>query len=219
MNRIHRTFGDVSKNNFNFVELRAERRTGRILGCTACCSSASELVNSMGIAITNRLTTTDIARSIHSYPSDGYLLHRIAMSMAFSSIWGLLEASGLVGNWLAIVGRRITNIFYNIKRALFHLLPTQRKKLRLEQKWFATGSYTPLIIRDNDNTSSHGKNETEECPTSRSAFNQIRIISYLEHYLNIEKAGASPLLYSPVFRETNIKFQQWLDKRPLLSVK
>jgi Pyridine nucleotide-disulphide oxidoreductase, dimerisation domain len=77
-----------------FVELRADRQ-GRIVGCTAFGPAAAELTNSMGIAIENMLTVYDIARAPHGYPSHGYLLYRLALSMALSTTFGVLDAFGL----------------------------------------------------------------------------------------------------------------------------
>ncbi|KAL7564153.1 hypothetical protein ACA910_021128 [Epithemia clementina (nom. ined.)] len=92
--------------NFSFLELRAVKGSGRILGLTCCGPAAAEMANSIGMAITNRLTVRDVARSVHSYPSHGYLLHRAALSMALSDAWGLLEAcGGPVARFLAGIGR------------------------------------------------------------------------------------------------------------------
>lgn len=55
-----------------FVEIRATKFYGRILGFTGCGPTASELANEMSLAIVNGLTVRDIAKSLHSYPSHGY---------------------------------------------------------------------------------------------------------------------------------------------------
>lgn len=94
-----------------FVEIRATKVDGRILGMTACGPTASELANEMSVAIQNRLTVRDIAKSLHSYPSHGYLLHRAALSLALQSIWGSLEACGPLGEFLARPGRIMSKIF------------------------------------------------------------------------------------------------------------
>ena len=94
--------------SFSFLELRAAKISGRILGLTCCGPAAAEMANSMGMAITNGLTVRDVARSIHSYPSHGYLLHRAALSMALSNSWGLLEScGGPAARVLAWLGRTI----------------------------------------------------------------------------------------------------------------
>lgn len=63
-----------------FVELRATKIGGKVLGMTACSAAAAELGNEGGLVITSGLTVRDMACAIHSYPSYGYLLHRIALS-------------------------------------------------------------------------------------------------------------------------------------------
>jgi hypothetical protein len=120
-----------------FVELRAARN-GRILGCTACGPAAAELANSMGMAITNRLTVRDVAQSIHSYPSHGYLLHRIALSMALSDVQGLLSTCGplgeTVGSLVGFVGSA-PGLVRSVVR-----LPMQRRKMKERREWEALGS-------------------------------------------------------------------------------
>ncbi|KAL3903678.1 MAG: hypothetical protein SGILL_010355, partial [Bacillariaceae sp.] len=75
-----------------FVEIRATKVDGKVLGMTACGPVASELANEVSVVIENGLTVRDIARSLHSYPSHGYLLHRVALSLTLGNIWGSLEA-------------------------------------------------------------------------------------------------------------------------------
>ena len=75
-----------------FVELRTTKIYGKILGMTACGPSASELANEMSLAIVSGLTARDIAKSLHSYPSHGYLMYRAALALTMSSVWGSLEA-------------------------------------------------------------------------------------------------------------------------------
>jgi hypothetical protein len=105
-------------NKVGFVELRVTKVDGRVLGFTACGPSASELVNEMSVVIQNRMTVRQIARSLHSYPSYGYLLHRAALSLALQDIWGTLEACGPVGSSLARVGRLVTKVWLWIQRRL-----------------------------------------------------------------------------------------------------
>jgi len=104
--------------SLSFLELRAEKGGGRVLGLTCCGPAAAELANAVGIAITNKLTVRDLARSLHSYPSYGYLLHRIALSMALSDMWGLLEVCGPVGRFLAIIGRAMQSFLRSFCRVL-----------------------------------------------------------------------------------------------------
>lgn len=55
----------------NFVELRAEKISGRILGVSACGPAAAEVCNECCLALVKGLTVRDIARTLHSYPSHG----------------------------------------------------------------------------------------------------------------------------------------------------
>lgn len=89
-----------------FVELRVSLN-GSILGATVCSPAASEIINEIGVALVNKLTVRDIARSIHAYPSYGYLMHRAALSLAMSDIWGVLDAFGPVLKVLGKVGRTV----------------------------------------------------------------------------------------------------------------
>jgi pyruvate/2-oxoglutarate dehydrogenase complex dihydrolipoamide dehydrogenase (E3) component len=97
-----------------FVEIRATKVDGRVLGMTACGPSASEVANEMCVVIENCLTVRDIAKSLHSYPSHGYLMHRVALSMALSNIWGTLEACGPLGGLLARPGRFVSKLIRSL---------------------------------------------------------------------------------------------------------
>ncbi len=90
-----------------FVELRVSIPKGEILGATICSPAASEIINEIGLAMVNKLTCRDIAKSIHAYPSYGYLMHRAALSLAMSDVWGLLAACGPIGRVAGSIGRNI----------------------------------------------------------------------------------------------------------------
>ena len=96
--------------SIGFVEIRATKVSGRILGVTACGPTASEIANEMSVVINNRLTVRHVAKSLHSYPSYGYLVHRVALSMALNNIWGLLEACGPIGGLIAHPGRFVSKL-------------------------------------------------------------------------------------------------------------
>lgn len=100
-----------------FVEIRATKIYGKILGFTGCGPSASELANEMGFAIVNGLTVRDIAKSLHSYPSHGYLMYRAALALTMSSPFGQLEALGPVGGIIANVGRFVSSVVSTMKKA------------------------------------------------------------------------------------------------------
>lgn len=88
-----------------FVELRVSHPHGKILGATVVSPAASEIINEIGVALSSNLKVTDIARAIHSYPSYGYLLHRVSLSLAMSTTYGLLAACGPFGRLLGWVWR------------------------------------------------------------------------------------------------------------------
>jgi Pyridine nucleotide-disulphide oxidoreductase, dimerisation domain len=149
-----------------FVELRAQRN-GRILGCTACGPASAEICNSIGIAITNRLTVSDVALAAHSYPSHGYLMYRVALSMALGRIWGLLDACGPIGRSCSSIGRRLESFTLLLRRAC--RLPGRRDQARRHRQWQSEGATRALIVRDVD---------------SGLDGNALRWISYLELWQN-----------------------------------
>lgn len=99
-----------TKEDVGFLELRATKVDGKLLGMTACGPAASELANEMSVVLENGLTAMDIARSLHSYPSYGYILHRVALAIALGNIWGLLDATGTIGKCVAWLGRKLSKL-------------------------------------------------------------------------------------------------------------
>jgi len=128
----------------NFVELRTERISGRILGASACGPAAAETINEVCLALVNRLTVRDMARTLHSYPSHGYLLYRISMALATQSIPGLLAGCGVVGRILSAQIRCVMRII-----SVFNLrwLPRRRRALRRLFKWQALGSAKSMVMK------------------------------------------------------------------------
>ena len=121
----------------NFVELRAQTISGRILGISACGPAAAELANEVGLAIRSKLTVRELARSIHSYPSHGYLLYRLALSMALSSTIGFLDTLGpicrVVGRLYGFVSRIVVSLHPT------RVLPWMRRRRRNRRLWEAVG--------------------------------------------------------------------------------
>jgi len=103
-----------SSANDGFVELRVSIPKGEILGATICSPASPEIINEIGVAIVNKLTCRDIAKSIHVYPSYGYLMHRAALSLAMGDVWGLLAACGPIGRVAGSIGRNIQGSFQKI---------------------------------------------------------------------------------------------------------
>ena len=129
----------------NFIELRSDKISGRILGVSACGPSASEICNEVCLALVNRLTVRDIARTLHSYPSHGYQLYRISMAMATRKISGLLAGCGLFGRFLGLQIRALTKI-----AAIFKLgwLPWKRRAVKKLSRWHATGARSVIVSRN-----------------------------------------------------------------------
>ena len=117
-----------------FVEIRATKVHGRILGFTACGPSASDLANEMSLAIASGLTVRDIAKSLHSYPSHGYLMYRAALALTMRSIWGSLEALGPVGGVLANIGRLVSSTVAKVNKIIRYMRRLPKTSASSENK-------------------------------------------------------------------------------------
>jgi len=106
----------LERSTLGFVELRVSIPHGHVLGATVCSPAAAEIINELGLAMSNKLTVRDIARSLHAYPSHGYLMYRAALSLAVNDIWGALAACGSVGKIISAVGRTISYRLSNKRR-------------------------------------------------------------------------------------------------------
>jgi len=101
-----------------FVTLRTSR-SGCILGCTAVGPGAAEMANSVGMAITNGISVRGLARSIHHYPSHGYLLYRAALSLALSDTQGMLAICGRLGRVVGLLWGSIAKVLLLLRRCLY----------------------------------------------------------------------------------------------------
>jgi len=126
----------IERSADGFVELRISISRGRILGATVCSPAASEIVNELGVAMMNKLTCRDIAKCIHVYPSYGYLMHRVALSLAMNDVWGILAACGPFGKSAGFIGRNVQAFF----RKEFFL----RKNKKYLHNWEAAGTQNEL---------------------------------------------------------------------------
>lgn len=179
------------RSTVSFVELRCRSFDGRILGFTACGPTASELANEMCVAIQNELSVLDISRALHSYPSHGYLLHRVALALAFSSIWGNLEACGPVGGFAAGIGRFTTASWLRARNFL------RRKSRKRKHDWEAIGA--SKIFFDVDEQATEGR---------------LRLDSYLESRKPTRTTAEKNVVFTEgnVFLASNINndFGDWL---------
>ena len=153
-----------------FIELRATKIGGKVLGMTACGPAAAELANEVGLVITSGLTVRDLARSIHSYPSHGYLMHRIALALATSNVWGLLSACGPVGKLLGSLGRVLWCMSLSIKPSKL----VGKKTAKRTREWEAEGAKKAILIGDSNGLVQKGDMD----------FGKVQLLSYLEVYKN-----------------------------------
>lgn len=201
-----------------FVELRATKVDGRILGFTACGLGASELANEMAVVIGNRLTAQDVAKSLHSYPSFGYLLHRAALSLAFTSIWGLLEACGPVGALLASPGRWVSTFLHRV-----HTMVKQFFDRSGLTEWQAEGASKGILQRMASRAGDHAREGRSSTATSPS---KSRIVSFLDagdyvEHLSIGRLEGSNQNSCDVHkRESDMNlddFKSWVARGPAPS--
>ena len=130
----------------SFVELRAEKITGRILGASACGPASAEIINEVCLALCNRLTVRDMARTLHAYPSHGYLLYRTSMALATQTTSGLLAGCGTVGRMLGAQIRMLARIVSFLK---CQWLPWRKQNSQKLSEWQAHGSAKILVMESN----------------------------------------------------------------------
>jgi len=128
----------------NFVELRAEKISGRLLGASACGPAAAEIINEVCLALVNRLTVRQIARTLHAYPSHGYLLYRISTALAMQKISGLLAGCGVFGRFL---GAQLRNFARVVTIFKFKWLPWKKQSMLKLSRWQAKGSSNALVLQ------------------------------------------------------------------------
>jgi pyruvate/2-oxoglutarate dehydrogenase complex dihydrolipoamide dehydrogenase (E3) component len=164
----------MERQTIGFVEIRSTKVDGKILGFTGCGPAAAELNNEMSVAIVNGLTVRDIARSLHSYPSHGYLIYRVALALTLRNVWGLLEACGPVGGILANIGRLGSKAL----RAPLSVSRRGGKHSRLRD-WEAQGEQSSSIAHQQMPNDSDDRAASVIVPEE-----DFQIISYLDHYIN-----------------------------------
>ncbi|KAL7529054.1 hypothetical protein ACHAWF_002823 [Thalassiosira exigua] len=131
----------------NFIELRVEKINGRLLGVSACGPAAAETTNEVCLALVNRLTIRDISRTLHSYPSHGYLLYRISMALATKNISGLLAGCGRFGR---LIGAQLRLLSKTTTLFNFEWLPWKAKALRKLFRWQAVGASKALVLESEE---------------------------------------------------------------------
>jgi pyruvate/2-oxoglutarate dehydrogenase complex dihydrolipoamide dehydrogenase (E3) component len=190
------------RNTIGFVEIRAAKVTGKILGFTGCGPVASELANEMSLAIQNGLTALDVTRSLHSYPSHGYLMHRVALALAFSNMWGQIEALGHIGRVVATAGRLVNRVYTPLR------LMKKRRELTLLREWEANGVREGILCPED-----FGR---EEYPETEIANNVgPKVVSFMDVYNRLGAENASGISEDPLFRTASTSeiklLKDWLS--------
>ena len=173
----------IERSADGFVELRQSLQ-GRILGATVCSPSASEIINELSVVMANKMTSRDIAKSIHVYPSYGYLMHRVALSLAMSDIWGVLAACGPIGRTVGGIGRRIR---------------FRKKKSAKRRAWEAVGTDNELDY--------HGSSQS----MSISYLEASKDASFCE---SVRRNTSGVAISERSDKEVLLDFIKWLDSKP-----
>lgn len=127
----------IQRKPIGFTELRVRRN--QILGATVCSPAAAEAINEVAVALNAGLSCDDLARTLHCYPSYGYPLQRIALSISLSSVWGLLASCGKFGSFLGAYGRMISRPFS---------FALKRKHTKAMRDWQAMGADRMLMVTE-----------------------------------------------------------------------
>lgn len=86
----------------------------------------------------NKLTVRDIAKTLHAYPSNGYLMYRISLALALSDIWGVFATCGSIPKILGYIGRPVQGTIFMLKH---------RKSSKMK-KWEAIGIFSELSLKN-----------------------------------------------------------------------
>ena len=195
----------------NFVELRAEKITGKILGASVCGPAASEIINEVSLALVNQLTVRDMARTLHSYPSHGYLLYRIAMALATQDIAGLLSSCDtkvghILSSQLRLLGR--------IKMKASRLWKNRKGILKARQKWEADGLSNTLITLPMPDT----------CEGEQKLETELSLLSFIDAYKNetirdqiimqYHEQNSNPKIMEIIHGKQ--EFVTWMEEKPIV---
>ena len=75
--------------------------SGKLVGATAVSRAAGETINELALAIDRGLTVSDLASTIHAYPTFGFAVQQLAAEAAFEA-----AAAGVRGKILRTLRRR-----------------------------------------------------------------------------------------------------------------
>jgi pyruvate/2-oxoglutarate dehydrogenase complex dihydrolipoamide dehydrogenase (E3) component len=82
-----------------FVKVHSKKGSGEILGATIVAAHAGELISEIGLAITHGLTLSQIASTIHPYPTQAEAIKRVGD--AYNRTKLTPTVAGLMKKWLA----------------------------------------------------------------------------------------------------------------------
>jgi len=151
----------------------------------------------MGVAIANGLTVSNVAIAAHSYPSYGYLLYRVALSMALGNIWGVLDACGPLGRVGAKTGRVAVTVASRIRRLV--RLPHTRARQRRLREWEAQGvSGAVFLPAESDKFRAHSFLDISQNATLRNE---------IERHFSFQQTKSA---IAGSFDE----FRHWLNAKP-----
>lgn len=187
-----------------FIELRAAKIDGKLLGMTACSPAASELANEMSVVLQNKLTAFDVAQSLHSYPSYGYMFHRVALAIAFSSVSGSLKALGTLGRGVAWCIEKVLKVIRAIRGV-------RRRGFRKEMRfWQAKGASCAFLV---DEGARQEEDRSEESRHFLSFLDARNMLSEDDPSKVSAEAVEAQLGWKP--RESEMHaFLAWLDSNP-----
>jgi len=94
MHDVDRAITD--RQDVGFVKLHATERSDRILGATIVAARASEMINEVAVAMDQGVGLRELARVLHTYPSQSSAIRLAAMSHDEGIVgYALRDATGL----------------------------------------------------------------------------------------------------------------------------
>ena len=192
----------VFRSTDGFVELRVSVPGGKILGATICSPGASDIANEIGVAIMNKLSCRDIARCIHAYPSYSYLMHRVALALALSDIWGQLAACGPIGRLTGSIGR-------TMQGCISKILKKKSKRIR---KWESLGSNQEMdcTLPINNIDNSMADMASFSGTSFLEASENLELVENIKDYLLKNKDDK----ILPEEKKVLTEFLNWLNSKP-----
>ncbi|WP_215742484.1 dihydrolipoyl dehydrogenase [Mesomycoplasma hyorhinis] len=80
---LPRAHADNLEKQFSFLKMNVEKSTGRILGCFMFLEDASNLINTIALAVKNNLTIFDLQKSTYTHPTLSEAIYYLSRSFVF----------------------------------------------------------------------------------------------------------------------------------------